>query len=309
MIEGDTVYQAARRLDAALAGRVLASSTFRDPSHRALDLSGCRVGSVVSRGKHVLIRVGALILLTNLDLGGRWEVYASGERARTPASHAVCVLRHADFQAVGFGLPSLRIFPARDEQAAFAHLGPDLLGHSWDPAEAVRRLLSDPDRPIGLALLDQRLVAGIGDVYRSEVLFLARTHPHTRTGEVADLPRLVHLAHELLHANRDRARRLTAPPPQGEPYWVYGRAGLPCPRCGTTVARDALGALPSTLHDTGPVTVAMAPEALAGPSGKPADRDVFWCPQCQPGPARMDPGPVGIAGAGVCALDPDPGRR
>jgi endonuclease-8 len=283
VIEGDTVYQAARRLDAALSGRVLTGSVFRDLPYAALDLSRCRVGSVVSRGKHVLIRVGRLCIYTNLGLGGRWEAYAPGERSRTPLPQATCVLRNADFLAAGFDLGFLRVIRASDEPVALRHMGPDPLGHSWDPVEAARRLVLDPDRPIGLALLDQRLIAGIGDVYRSEVLAMTHTNPHTPTGLLEDLPRLVDVARELLNSNKDRARRLTAPRSSGERHWVYGRAGLGCLRCGSPVVQGTLGKVPRVPRRAAPAAQeGTMLEAEQGDFEETGGRHVFWCPQCQP---------------------------
>lgn len=119
VIEADAAYQAARRLVAALAGRPLELSTFRGPDYAALDLRGRRVGSVVSRGKHVLIRAGTLIIHMNLGLDGRWEPYAPGERARTPWAQAHCLLRNAEFRVAGFEFGDLSVFRARDELSVF----------------------------------------------------------------------------------------------------------------------------------------------------------------------------------------------
>ena len=261
MPEGDTVYRAARRLDAALSGRPLLSSDFRVPQYATLDLSGAVVKSVVSRGKHLLIRAGDLSIHTHLMMEGHWDVYAPGERWRAPSVKARCVLKNTDFQAVGFELGFLRVIRTADEPEAVGHLGPDPLGHSWDPAEAERRLGSDPERPIGLALLDQKLMSGLGNIYRCELLFLAKTHPLTPVGEVEDLPHMVELAHKLLHANKDRARRVTTGSSSRDPYWVYGRSGEPCQRCGTPVVMQKLG------------------DPSLGPAA--GERDIYFCPRCQ----------------------------
>lgn len=251
MPEGDSVYRAARRLDAALSGRVLQSSDFRVPRFATLNLANYPVTSVVSRGKHLLIRVGNLSIHSHLSMEGHWDVYATGERWRAPAFKARCVLQNLDFQAVGFDLGFLRVIRTADEQEAVGHLGPDLLGASWDAAEAVRKLMQAPERPIGLSLLDQRLIAGLGNIYRAEVLFMAGVHPGTPTGTVPDLPRLVDLAHQVLHANKDRARRVTTPGNQREQYWVYGRAGRPCQRCGTRIAHGRMGEPREPVHALG----------------------------------------------------------
>jgi len=279
--EGDTVHQAARRLDAALTGKILEHTAFRTPEHHAFDLNGLKVGSVVSRGKHLLIRVADATVHSLLSSGGRWDVYATGERARSPIRNALCVLRNRDFQAVGIDLDVLRVFPTVREPEAVGHLGPDPLGHSWDPVEAARRLALDPARPIGAALVDQRLIAGLGNVYRAEVLFTAGVNPHASVGDVADLPRIVEIAHGLMNANRDHARRQTASHGHGAPYWVFGRGGLPCPRCNVPVVHEFGGRLPAYLA---PRTAALA--ARSGGVPDLGGHDLFWCQQCQPLPAK-----------------------
>lgn len=258
MAEGDSVHRMARMLDAALTGRVLRSTDFRVPRYIGLSLAGSRVGSVVSRGKHLLIRLGELSIHCDLAGEGRWDVYAPGERWRSPAFKAKCVLKNNDFHAIGFELASLQVIRTVEEPAVVGHLGPDPLGHYWDAEEATRRLLLCPDRAIGHALVDQRLIAGLGNVFRSEMLFLARVHPHLPVSEVPDLRLVVDLAHQLLHANKDSARRVTTPAAHPEPHWVYGRAGRPCPRCGQDIAHE--------LTETA---------------------DLYWCPQCQSLPSNV----------------------
>ena len=267
MPEGDTVYRAARMLDAALTGRVLNATDFRVPRYATLNLAGAKVTSVVSRGKHLLIRAGDLSIHSHLMMEGHWDVYAPGERWRSPGFKARCILKNPDFQAVGFELGFLRVIRTSDEPDAVGHLGPDPLGHYWDPAEAERRLRANPERPIGLSLLDQRLVAGLGNIYRSELLFIARTNPRTPAGEVRDMGRIVELAHQLLHANKDRTRRTTTPATHHDPYWVYGRGGRPCQRCGEPVVHEKIG------------------DAAPGPgTAEVNERDLYFCPTCQPLP-------------------------
>ncbi|WP_377779788.1 DNA-formamidopyrimidine glycosylase family protein [Paeniglutamicibacter kerguelensis] len=266
MPEGDTVFRTARRLEAALAGRRLSVSDFRVPEHSTLSIVDWMVESVVSRGKHLLIRVKPpakiaappLSIHSHLLMDGHWDVYATGERWRTPAFKARAVLGNPAFTAVGFELGFLHVLRTTDEVEVIGHLGPDPLGHSWDPDEAVRRLMSSPDRPIGLALLDQRLISGLGNIYRSELLFVTRVHPRTPVGAIEDLGHLVDIAHRLLHANKDRARRVTTGTDGMNPYWVYGREGLPCMRCGGLLHKDTLAESPRS-----------------------AERDVYFCPDCQ----------------------------
>jgi len=143
------------------------------------------------------------------------------------------------------------------ENRAVGHLGPDLLGPDWDAGEAVRRLRAAPGRPAGESLLDQRNLAGIGNVYKAETLFLRGVSPWRPIGEVDDLTRLVELARELLEANKERVGQVTTGnPARGEQTWVYGRGGRPCRRCGTPIRRA----------DQGPAV---------------EERITFWCPSCQ----------------------------
>jgi endonuclease-8 len=260
--EGDTVWRTARRLQAALAGRELLRSDFRVPRYATLDLSGRTVDEAVSRGKHLLIRAGDLTIHSHLKMEGSWQVYRPGERWRKPAFQARVVLENAAATAVGFQLGLLDVVPRAREDEVVGHLGPDLLGPDWDEDEALRRLRLDPGRPVGLALLDQRNLAGIGNIYRCEVCFLAGVHPLAPVGEVADLPRLVGLSKRLLEANKDRGARSTTggPAARGGGYWVYGRARQPCRRCGGPVVHTLLG---NTDLD---------------------QRDLYFCPYCQPAP-------------------------
>lgn len=267
MPEGDTVWRTARRLGDALTGDTLTRSDFRVPRFATTDLSGRLIESVVSRGKHLLIRVAPLATETDgwtihshLRMEGIWHVYESGARWRLPGYRARVVLDTPTRQAVGFDLAMVAVIPRHHEDRVVGHLGPDLLGAAWDAAEASRRLASAPERAVGLAVLDQRNLAGLGNVYRCELCFLSGVHPQTPINRVPDLAALVDLAQRLIDANRARSRRITTGDPR-EPLWVYGRAGRPCLRCGTTIRRTRLGN-----HDLD-------------------ERDLYWCPHCQP---RLD---------------------
>ena len=192
------VWYAARRLHQALAGRVLTRSDFRVPQLATADLTGDVVTETVSRGKHLLTRTSSgLTIHTHLRMDGTWRVRPAAEPMRD--NHRVrLVLANADWQAVGYQLGVVELIRTSEEQQVTGHLGPDLLGPDWDRAEAVRRLSADPGRPIGEALLDQRNLAGIGNVYKAEVLFLRGVNPWQPVGDVADLDALADLARRLL---------------------------------------------------------------------------------------------------------------
>ena len=241
MPEGDTVWRTARRLDAALAGRVLTATDFRVPAYATVDLSGRRVDEVVSRGKHLLARIGDQTVHSHLKMEGSWELYEPGARWRHPAHQARAVLSTEEVSAVGFLLGILEVIPRDREEDAVGYLGPDLLGSDWDADEAVRRLAAHPEQPIAVALLDQRNLAGLGNEYVNELCFLRGVLPTRPAGEV-DLPAAVALAHRLITANRDRPVRVTTGDTRrGRTSWVYGRMGRPCLRCGTPIRRSALG--------------------------------------------------------------------
>lgn len=287
MPEGDTVWLAARRLHDALAGRVLTRFDLRVPRHATADLTGSTVLDVRSAGKHLLTRVeGGLTLHTHFRMDGSWHLFRPGTRWRGGPTHEIrVVLANADWQAVGYRLHDVLLLPTTEEHRVVGHLGPDVLGPDWDAAEAVRRLAATPDRQIGLALLDQRNLAGVGNLYRAETLFLCGVSPFTPAGDVPDLARLVATVHRLMRANRDHpAQTTTGNLRRGETHWVYDRAGRPCRRCGTRIAAADQGAAPQ-------------------------QRVVYWCPSCQPGPSPPGPaapGPV-TTGSGR-AVDRSPPR-
>ncbi|MFF4234884.1 DNA-formamidopyrimidine glycosylase family protein [Actinomadura geliboluensis] len=257
MPEGDVVWWTARRLREALAGRVLTRSDFRVPRLATADLRGRTVLESVSRGKHLLTRVeGGLTVHTHLLMEGRWQIRRAGP---PPRDHRVrLVLANAQWQAVGYSLGLVELLRTAEEDTAVGHLGPDLLDPSWGPqpaAEAAARLGEQPGRAVGEALLDQTRLAGIGNVYKAEVLFLRGVNPWTPIRDVPDLPALVELSHRLLDANKERHGHITTGDRgRGREHWVYGRAGRPCRRCGTRIER----------------------------AEQAGERVTFWCPRCQP---------------------------
>lgn len=268
MPEGDTVWRQARDLRAVLEGQTLVSSDFRVPAHATLDFAGTTVSSVQSRGKHLLMYVAGQVIHSHLAMEGHWDIYpvdAAGRSARwrRPAFTARVVLTTERAAAVGFSLGMLDVLPEALVPDAVGHLGPDLLGPDWDAELALRKLLADPCRPVGLALLDQRNLAGIGNIYRNELCFLGGVHPGTAVALVPDLAKIVGLAKRLLEANKDRpSRSTTGGPARGDgASWVYRLAGKPCKRCGSTIRHGTLADPAQPTH---------------------AGRDIYWCPHCQP---------------------------
>ncbi len=239
MPEGDTVWLSARRMHEALAGRPLVRSDFRVPALAALDLAGQTVVEVAPRGKHMLTRLsGGLSLHTHFRMDGSWHLYRPGDRwTGGPAWQVRAVLENAEWQAVGYRLPVVEVLPTAEEHRVVGHLGPDVLDEGFAADEAVRRLAADGEREVGLALLDQRLVAGLGNLYRCEVLFVRGTSPWTPVGQV-DLPGLVDTARRLMRANRGHWQQTTTGSLRpGEDHWVFERTGRPCRRCGARIAQ------------------------------------------------------------------------
>jgi len=274
--EGDTVWNTAHALRQALGGAELTGSDFRVPQLATVDLTGWTVRDCVSRGKHLLLRLAGpdgrrLTLHSHLRMDGAWRTYPTGARWAARPAHLIRVILRSDTAvAVGYHVHDLALVPTDQEDSLVGHLGPDLLGPDWDPAEAARRLATHPDATISVALLDQTSLAGIGNMYRCEVLFLRGVSPWTPVREVPDHLGLVTLAQRLLTANRGRwTQSTTGSVHRGQTTYVYGRRGQPCRRCGTPIRRAG-------------------PEPT-GPAPYDGDRVTYWCPTCQPGPAP-DPG-------------------
>jgi endonuclease-8 len=261
--EGDTVWLSAKRMHDALASRVLTTTDFRVPRHATADLTGRTVIEVIPRGKHMFTRLDdGISIHTHFKMTGSWRIFDVGRRWSGGPGHEIRVVLATDTkQAVGYRIPVIDILPTDRERDIVGGLGPDLLGPDWDPNEAVRRLRQRPDREIGEALLDQRNLAGIGNLYKAETLFVMGVTPWTTVGDIPDLQRLVVRAQQLMMVNRDHGYQATTGSlRRGEEHWVYGRANRACRRCGTPVRR-----------------------AMQGPAA--ADRVSFWCPRCQAGPA------------------------
>ncbi len=257
MPEGDTVYRTAKNLSAALAGDTLTRCDIRVPAFATVDLTGETVHEVVSRGKHLLMRVGNYSIHSHLKMEGSWHVYRTGTRWRRPAWQARIIVETTQYSAIGFQLGVLEVVDRIGEEEVVGYLGPDLLGPGWDAAEACRRITADGERPIGLALLDQTVMAGLGNVYRNELCFLSGVLPTRPVGEIPNIAKLVALSHRLIDANKDRTERTTTGKLRGETAFVSRREGRPCLRCGTVIRRGTLGEDELQLRDT------------------------YWCPNCQ----------------------------
>jgi endonuclease-8 len=272
--EGDSIFRAARALHRALAGRTVTrfESVFAHLTNpiETQALVGQTVARVDARGKHLLMWFsGGLVLRTHMRMHGSWHIYRPGERWQRSQQDMRIVVATPDILAVAFMVPVAEFIRASaiDRAESLRDLGPDVLGTDFDSTAAVARLQKQGDMEIADALLDQRAVAGIGNVYKSETLFATRINPFTpvsrMTGE--QLEAVVARAVTFMRANvtDDSSgmatyrgpRRTTGRFDPGARFWVYGRAGQPCRRCGTAIARAKQG---------------------------PHARSTYWCPHCQP---------------------------
>ena len=293
MPEGDTVARQCRILHDALAGAVLTVCDLRVPRAATADLTGWRVHEMRPRGKHLLIRLlppapgpPPLTLHSHLMMDGIWHVDGRALRSsdtsagpRSPDTIRILLeARHQDgreVRAVAYDVKQVRVLRTADEEQWLGSLGPDLLDPAWDEdpslrARALANLAAEPERPFGLALLDQHVLAGIGNIYRSELCFLRRLHPAAPVAAEQDPGALVDLAHRLLVLNRDREVRVTTGGMLGRDgdLWVYGRDGAQCRRCRTRIQRGE----------------------LAEPRLEGTEARVLWfCPRCQAGPGVPAP--------------------
>jgi len=267
MPEGDTVHKLARYLRPALVGRTLRAGEVRGRPDVAL--AGRRVREVFARGKHLFCELdGDLVLRSHLGLHGSWHRYAVGEPWRVPERQASLVLATERDVYVCFHAKQVELLDARRgaRDGRFADLGPDLVLGVPDAALVDRRVaaFADPDAPVVDVLLDQRVASGIGNVYKSEVLFLEGVHPLTRLRALGTegLLRLYATAHRLLGRNLTGGPRVTRGRRDGAgDLWVYGRRGCPCFECGAPIEARRTGR---------------------------GNRSTSWCPRCQPRPTAGD---------------------
>jgi endonuclease VIII len=276
MPEGDTIWRTARALHDALAGRTVTELRSSVPSvaaaARRLRIVGRTVEAVEARGKHLLLRfAGGAVLHTHQGMNGSWRVRPAGGRPWSASHRVRVVLETKERVAVCIGSPVVELLSAGAERLhpALAGLGPDVLADAFDPSAARLRLRARAETEIGPALMDQRALSGIGNVYKSEVLFLCGVSPFARVGDLDDptLDRLIETAAAQMKRNLGRGPRRTTPERSFSSHWVYRRAGIPCRRCGAAIQRRVQGQPP---------------------------RSTYFCPACQPGPSPSKPtGPGG----------------
>ena len=270
MPEGDSVWKLARRLDRQLVGRTVVRSDFRVPRLATRDVAGRVVLGHDTHGKHLLTRLAALgdspavTLHSHLRMDGSWTTTGAGKRLPARLQGDVRLVLALDDGRTTYGvkLHDLDLVATTEEDRLVGHLGPDPLRADWDADEAVRRLSVDPTLPLVSALLDQRLVAGLGNLWANELAFLTGVSPWTPIGEV-DVPRLVARAATMLHhsATVPQAYQVTTGSMwPGTDHWVTGRQRRGCLRCGSAV------------------------RVAAEVPGDAANRRTWWCPRCQPGP-------------------------
>jgi endonuclease VIII len=264
--EGDTIWRSAGRLHDLLAGRVVTRFASTLPAVAA-DARRCRIvgatlTAVEARGKHLLMRFATtppVALHTHMGMTGSWHLYRPGSRWRKPEHLARVVVETGEAVAVCFSPPTVRWLRATEEAAlpVLAGLGPDIMAADFDALQALRRLRQRDGASIAAALLDQRALSGIGNIYRNEALYLTAVDPFATVGSLDDatLARIVDRARRLMRRNLGTPVRATMPEGAGR-YWVYRRSGRPCRRCGTTIRMKR--------------------------HGQPA-RSVYWCPRCQRG--------------------------
>jgi endonuclease-8 len=252
--EGDSIFRAARTLHRALAGKPVVRFESAYPAltrvHDDTPLTSQTIEAVSAAGKHLLMRFsGGLVLRTHMRMNGSWHIYRPGEAWQRPARDLRILIATEDFVAVGFNIPVAEFVRVESlgRHEELRRLGPDLLSENFDPDEAFRRIRERAAEPIADVLLNQRVLAGIGNVYKSEVLFVCGIHPFASTRALTDdqLRRLITTARKLLRINVTSSlpamttytglRKTTGRDNPRERLWVYGRAGRPCRRCGTAI--------------------------------------------------------------------------
>ncbi len=275
MPEGDTIFRAARTLNRALCGQVVCGFDTHLPKLARVDFDSGVVGRTVEKvdahGKWMMMHFsGDLILLTHMLMSGSWHIYRPGEKWQRPAIDMRIVVKTEKIWAVGFNVPVAEFHTADTlrRREGFRRLGQDVLAEDFDPAESVRRLREHGHLEVGVALLTQSIMAGLGNVFKSEVCFACGVNPFRRVDSLRmeEVASLVHTSRKFLLANVTETsddhivtytglRRTTGRSNGEERLWVYRRRNEPCRRCGTPIESRKQGV---------------------------DARTTFWCPQCQP---------------------------
>lgn len=282
MPEGDTIFRTARNLGRALVGKPVIAFRSTYPLllrfNDETPLAGQTVECVEARGKWLLIHFsGGGILASHLLMNGRWHIYRHGERWQLARIHMRIVIENKEYQAVGFRVPVAEMHTARSlaRNARIPRVENDLLNAEFDAVSALERLQARPDEAVADVLLDQEVLAGVGNVFKSEICFVNGLNPFRKAGTLTrdEAAAAIACAQRLLRANvledsgdtivtyRGQQRRTTHASDPSESLWVYGRAGEPCRRCGELIRRRIQGA---------------------------DARVTFWCPLCQPLPDGSD---------------------
>ncbi|QLD13351.1 Fpg/Nei family DNA glycosylase [Microbacterium oleivorans] len=263
MPEGDSVYRLADRLRRQVAHRRIVAGELRSGTAAGTSLAGLAIGGFDTHGKHLVTTLDpGWALHTHLLMQGSWSVTRAGRSVPARLRSAVRVRASLDDGSTlwGIDMPVVEMLRASSVRAALAHLGPDPLRPDWDAAEAARRLRSAADRPLVAALLDQRIIAGLGNLWVNELAFLSGAHPFAPAGAV-DADALVDRAARALRLSATVAgmyQVTTGDRRPGRSHWVAGRAGKPCLRCGTMI------------------------RVRAEVADDPQRRRTWWCPFCQP---------------------------
>ena len=282
MPEGDTIFRTARALGRALEGKPVTVFRSTYPMLTRFNddtpLIGQTVETVDARGKWLLVHFsGGGTLATHMLMSGSWHIYRHGERWQKPRDHMRVLLENADYVAVGFSVPVAKLLKARDVERLL-RIPPaaiDVLSPEFDAAQVAVRLMACAGEEIGDVLLHQEVVAGVGNVFKSEICFVTATNPFCPVGalEKDRVALLIATARRLVKANvledssdmivtyGGRQRRTTHELDPGASLWVYGRLGEPCRKCGDRIRRRIQG---------------------------PDARVTFWCARCQPMPDGSD---------------------
>lgn len=242
MPEGDTILRTARTLQRAIGGQTIINFDSTLPKLRrfAAELIGQKITEVLAIGKNLIIKLeDGRALRSHMMMSGSWHIYRPGERWRKSPGAARAVIEAGEWVAVCFAAPVVELVASIETHAPIAHLGPDILAENFDLEAAKKRFVHAAGRELGDAILDQTFVAGIGNVYKSEVLFICRADPRQDTAALSEekLTEILETARKQMRLNLTTVARRTRGMElgEGERYWVYRRSGMPCFKCGTTI--------------------------------------------------------------------------